>query len=453
MDNYTPIKSLSLGENSKIIKIKRKTDDKKFVCKIVNISSLSNLNELDILSRFKHPYVLKLEEYHIDEDYNLYLILPEAECDLSKYIKKYVLSLEDKIALIYKIINGMIYMYEQDYNHSDIKPSNILMINHQPKIGDFGLSFPNSVNLGYSSTTYFCSPQGLVSKYKFLAKNELFNQKLDHHKSDIFSLGILFYYILSDGENLICKKYTLSKVQQKYEKFIDKYLSILKNKKEIIINKYQKDYIKINETYTELDIQNIKNNIVLIDNLFDIIKKMINPNQQERIDLKKLISHPLFKNFNENFKIYKTIPKVIDLDKNLHNIFETYKYIFKFNNLTLNIAYNLFYKCQKLKCDFRSDLIFYCFYLANTISENRYDLEMLITLNRVFKLRDYYFNKCPKCNTDRKAEKTQCEKCNKTLICNVKKNLVIIINHVKGKIGDVEIKIRNIDNFIEIKIY
>jgi serine/threonine protein kinase len=398
-------------------------------------------------------------------NYNLYLILPEAECDLKNYIKKYKLTLEDKIVLIYKILNAMLYFLEQGYNHSDIKPANILMINHEPKLSDFGLSFPHHINLGYSSTTYFSSPQGLVSKYKYpldpLRKypqkenSEIFNQILDPHKSDIFSLGILFYYILSDGKNLICKKYDLTKVQEKYIIFINNFKTIIKNKKEKIKNKYQQEYIKINETYTEIDIQKIKNNIVLLDNLFEIIEKMLQPNQNDRINLKKLISHPLFKSFHSlhsEFKLSNSnkLKNKIKLNDGLKNIFQTYKKIFNFNELTLNIAYNLFFKCQNLECDFKSELIFYCFYLANTISENRYNLELPISLNRVFKLKDYNFKKCIKCKED--VFKTICPKCNKTLVCNVRLNLIKIIKHVKGNIGSIEYEINEDDNLREIKI-
>lgn len=86
-----------------------------------------------------------------------------------------------------EISRGYLHLSERDIIHRDIKPANILLNNGTAKIADFGFArieksegCKEKYNIG---TPLYMSPESLHSNYY-------------SKKSDIWSLGIVFYEIL-----------------------------------------------------------------------------------------------------------------------------------------------------------------------------------------------------------------------------------------------------------------
>ena len=104
--------------------------------------------------------------------------------------------------LIAKTAEALGYANHERIVHRDLKPANILLTkNDEPKIADFGLAFHDSIQVdlpdGRCGTPFYMSPelvQGL-------------NKQLDG-RTDIWSLGVIFYEMLAGERPFIGKNET-----------------------------------------------------------------------------------------------------------------------------------------------------------------------------------------------------------------------------------------------------
>lgn len=153
--------------------------------------------------------------------------MPLASCSLDKWIKNNRdASLEQRINIFKEIISGVKYLHEKNKYHRDLAPNNILIYETkngvEVKIADFGLAKdPQSISFftGLSKKGYgqesFTDPEQL---------NRLADAT---HLSDIYSLGALLYYLLSNKlpkkrfyAPVFCQKVVMkamSKREQRYQ--------------------------------------------------------------------------------------------------------------------------------------------------------------------------------------------------------------------------------------------
>lgn len=144
------------------------------------------IKEINILQSVSHPNIIKLYDYKFDSN-KLFLITEYCNGgNLSDWIKKEKSSTEI-LNIIKQILEALNYLQENKIMHRDIKPQNILI--QEPlivKICDFGFSqtFKESVNMFRTvcGTPLYMSP-------------EIINMQPYTFKSEIWSLGILFYNI------------------------------------------------------------------------------------------------------------------------------------------------------------------------------------------------------------------------------------------------------------------
>lgn len=124
-----------------------------------------------------------------------------AEVDLKSYLEENndKIDIIDRISLCIEIANGIKQLNEIEIYHRDIKPDNILMTEDSGcKIGDLGLMAYRDHD--YDSENEFIGPKGWISpeamnKYIVNRYNrDKFTCIIDH-KSDMFQLGKLFWFI------------------------------------------------------------------------------------------------------------------------------------------------------------------------------------------------------------------------------------------------------------------
>lgn len=143
------------------------------------------ISEINILQKMDHPNIMKLYEYRFEGNY-IYLVTEYCNNKDLQYWMKTEHSNQERTEIITQIVNGIQYMHRNNILHRDIKPENILLHNGVIKICDFGFSTvikeQQQMMRTICGTPLFMSPELLFMKPYTI-------------KSDIWSLGILFYML------------------------------------------------------------------------------------------------------------------------------------------------------------------------------------------------------------------------------------------------------------------
>ena len=102
------------------------------------------INELIILDRLKHPNIILVLGFGLDENQNLYIISElYPEKNLKVFIEKNSIDIQKKINLLFEVARALAFLHSLDppVLHRDIKPENIFIsTNHSAVIGDFGIA-------------------------------------------------------------------------------------------------------------------------------------------------------------------------------------------------------------------------------------------------------------------------------------------------------------------------
>jgi serine/threonine protein kinase len=144
-------------------------------------------------ARLDSPYIVRV--FQVGAEENLYFIqmeFVEGESLAQKLKREAPLPLETALLYLYQISMGLAAAHQANIVHRDIKPENILISSNKGllKITDFGLakSLQSSANLTRSGeilgTPYYLSPEQCEGGST-------------DARSDIYSLGVTFFYMLT----------------------------------------------------------------------------------------------------------------------------------------------------------------------------------------------------------------------------------------------------------------
>ena len=151
--------------------------------------------EAQSAARLNHPNIITVYDFG-DEDGKLYMAMELLEGhDLKDVMGK--LSFEEKLGLMEQVAEGLAFAHSKHVVHRDLKPANIhIQQNGQVKILDFGLA-----KLGGSDMTRTGTVMGTPF---YMSPEQVRGEKVDAH-SDIFSIGSVFYELLTDRKPFVAE--------------------------------------------------------------------------------------------------------------------------------------------------------------------------------------------------------------------------------------------------------
>ena len=130
-------------------------------------------------------------------------------------VKKYRGPVPDDLEMMRQIANGLAYIHSQNFMHRDIKPLNILISENNPvtmKVADFGgvKKTENAESASWSGecgTLKWASPE-LIQLFNEYFETDMMSgpvtsptQERISKKTDVFSTGLVFFFILTKGEH------------------------------------------------------------------------------------------------------------------------------------------------------------------------------------------------------------------------------------------------------------
>ncbi|XP_043202788.1 serine/threonine-protein kinase/endoribonuclease IRE1-like [Amphibalanus amphitrite] len=167
----------------------------------------SDKNQEDFIEKeIKH--LQKLEEdgtnviryYHVEKSKSFYFIAMElAVGTVDDYVeRKQHTSEVDEMAILRDSSIALEWLHGQTIIHRDIKPSNILLVKNKrgetvAKLADFGVS--------KDLTTSKWTMSGTVGTQGWMAPEVIADEQETPGAADVFSLGLVFFYVLSKGRH------------------------------------------------------------------------------------------------------------------------------------------------------------------------------------------------------------------------------------------------------------
>ncbi len=151
--------------------------------------------EAKALARLSHPNVLTIFEF--GEAQGLYYLLMEYVdgVNLRQAIQAHTLSPQDCLAVVQQICDALQYAHDEGIVHRDIKPENVLLDKRgRVKIADFGLA--KLLGRSPMDITLTAAHQ-VMGTLHYMAPEQMEHPLDVDHRADIYSLGVVFYELLT----------------------------------------------------------------------------------------------------------------------------------------------------------------------------------------------------------------------------------------------------------------
>ena len=154
------------------------------------------VREARSLARLNHPRIISVYDFGKTEAGLFYFIMEFIDgTDLRRVIQAGQLSPAEALAIVPQICEALQYAHDEGIVHRDIKPENILLDKKgRVKIADFGLA----KLLGRPASVYTLTRAGQrMGTPHYMAPEQIEHPHQVDHRADIYSLGVVFYEMLT----------------------------------------------------------------------------------------------------------------------------------------------------------------------------------------------------------------------------------------------------------------
>lgn len=168
--------------------------------------------EAEIAGQLSHPSIVTIHDLGEDQDLTFMAMEYLEGDDLEKFVsKKNLLPLRKVLHVVASVAEALDFAHHADVIHRDIKPANIrLLRSGGVKVTDFGIA--RAISSSRTRTGV------ILGTPNYMSPEQIMGQKIDS-RSDIFSLGVLLYQLLTgelpfQGDNLSSLLYQITQVKQ-----------------------------------------------------------------------------------------------------------------------------------------------------------------------------------------------------------------------------------------------
>ncbi|HMH18491.1 MAG TPA: serine/threonine-protein kinase [Burkholderiales bacterium] len=146
--------------------------------------------EAKAAGRLNHPQIITVYDFGQEGDLAYMAMEFLKGTELRARMKDGAVGVPEAVHIAEQVAEGLGYAHEHGVVHRDIKPSNIMLMPHdQVKIMDFGIARMRASDHKTSTGLLLGTP-------KYMSPEQVSGSPVDH-RSDIFSLGVVLYEMLT----------------------------------------------------------------------------------------------------------------------------------------------------------------------------------------------------------------------------------------------------------------
>ncbi len=197
---YRCLAVVAKGLSTTTLRAERLSDHKPVILKVLQIQKNGGnatavkrfTQEIEILSRLHHPHVIEILDHgHIGDRIHYYATEYIHLGDLARCIERGGVTTARALDYVSQIASGLEALHRQNIVHRDVKPSNILFKDRDTLvIADLGIA----KNLaGVEALTVMGD---ILGTPYYISPEQINNRPVDQ-RTDIYSLGVMFYELLT----------------------------------------------------------------------------------------------------------------------------------------------------------------------------------------------------------------------------------------------------------------
>jgi WD40 repeat protein/tRNA A-37 threonylcarbamoyl transferase component Bud32 len=202
---YEIVGKIAEGGQGAVYKARQKMPSRMVALKVLLQGALASeeeksrfLREANAAAALKHPGIVPI--YEVGEHEGKYFFSMEyvEGQPLHQYLSQTPLSLKEKLLLFLKICDAVTHAHIRGVIHRDLKPQNIMVDKDgSPRVLDFGLAKLAEMGTGerrsfVTQSSVFMGTPAYMSPEQTLGKQELVDTR-----SDVYSLGVILYEMLT----------------------------------------------------------------------------------------------------------------------------------------------------------------------------------------------------------------------------------------------------------------
>ena len=152
--------------------------------------------EARALARLSHPNIVAVHDFGRTGDGLFYFVMEYVDgVNLRQAIQSGHMDPKQALAIVPQICDALQFAHDEGIVHRDIKPENILIDKRgRVKIADFGLA----KLLGQEAADHrLTATQQVMGTLRDMAPEQMEGTKSVDHRADIYSLGVVFYELLT----------------------------------------------------------------------------------------------------------------------------------------------------------------------------------------------------------------------------------------------------------------
>jgi len=153
------------------------------------------MREARALARLNHPHIVAVYDFGHKEDLNYFVMEFVDGANLREVQKAGELSAQQALAIVPQICEALQFAHNEGVVHRDIKPENVLLDQKgRVKIADFGLA----KIVGKQAQNLTLTAEGhVMGTPHYMAPEQVEHPHDVDHRADIYSLGVVFYEMLT----------------------------------------------------------------------------------------------------------------------------------------------------------------------------------------------------------------------------------------------------------------